>query len=258
MAGHASRARKRLASSRVEAVNTAAIASNTAKEAEWKGRFVALEAELVEARNRGVEIEIIIPGSKSDTPIVRYASRGKWGPLLRAGVKIYEYQPTMYHCKMMIMDDVWVSVGSANFDNRSFRLNDEANLNVYSAEFAAEQTRIFEQDKEKSRQFTYEDWQNRPLRKRIMETLTAPFRAQRVQTGPHRQAGYPMREGHTAANLVLVEPVEEFHENLLRQVFLCRADRQMAAHDADYLRIKRFHQRPGCFRIALARKFHLP
>jgi len=93
-------------------------------------------------------------------------------------VKIYEYQPTMYHCKMMIMDDVWVSVGSANFDNRSFRLNDEANLNVYSAEFAAEQIRIFEEDKKQSRQVTYEDWQNRSLWKRVMEMLTAPFRAQ--------------------------------------------------------------------------------
>ena len=134
--------------------------------------------ELVEACRRGVKIEIIVPGSKFDTPIVRYASRGRWGPLLRAGVKIYEYQPAMYHCKIMIMDDVWVSVGSANFDNRSFRLNDEANLNVFSEKFAAEQMRIFEEDKKQSRQVTYDDWQNRSLWNRIMETLLAPFRAQ--------------------------------------------------------------------------------
>jgi cardiolipin synthase len=134
--------------------------------------------ELVEACNRGVKIEIIVPGSKTDTPVARYASRARWGPLLKAGVKIYEYQPTMCHCKMMIMDDVWVSVGSANFDNRSFRLNDESNLNVFSAEFAAEQIRIFEEDKKHSRQVTYEDWDNRSLWKRVMEMLTAPFRAQ--------------------------------------------------------------------------------
>jgi len=61
------------------------------------------------------------------------------GPLLKTGVKIYEYEPTMYHCKMMIVDDVWVSVGSANFGNRSFRLNDEANLNIHDREFALRQ-----------------------------------------------------------------------------------------------------------------------
>src|SRR4029079_10178086 len=102
-----------------------------------------------------------LPGAKTDLPMVRYASRAKWGPLLDAGVKIYEYQPTMYHCKMMIVDDQWVSVGSANFDNRSFRLNDEANLNVLSAEFAAEQVRVFEHDKTRAHQVTYEEWKGR-------------------------------------------------------------------------------------------------
>ena len=85
---------------------------------------------LVAARKRGVEVDIILPGKHIDTQTVRRASRSRWGPLLEAGVKIYEYQPTMFHCKTMIVDDVWVSVGSTNFDNRSFRLNDEANLNV--------------------------------------------------------------------------------------------------------------------------------
>lgn len=78
------------------------------------------------------QVEIIVPGAETDSAIVKHASRGKWGPLLQAGVKIYEYEPTMYHAKVMIIDDVWVSVGSANFGNRSFRLNDEANLNVFS------------------------------------------------------------------------------------------------------------------------------
>ncbi len=133
---------------------------------------------LLEAAQRGVQIEILLPGSKTDAPSVRYASRARWGPLLAAGIKIYEYQPTMYHCKMMIVDDVWVSVGSANFDSRSFRLNDEANMNVYSSEFAAEQARVFEADKEQSHEIIYADWKKRGAGKRFMEKLTTPFRSQ--------------------------------------------------------------------------------
>jgi cardiolipin synthase len=132
----------------------------------------------VEACRRGVQVEIIVPGSKTDLPIAKHASRGKWGPLLQAGVRIYEYQPTMYHCKKMIIDDVFVSVGSANFGNRSFRLNDEANLNVYSGPFAAEQIRIFEADKAQCREKTLEEWKGRSLWARFLEVITAPFRSQ--------------------------------------------------------------------------------
>ena len=96
---------------------------------------------LVEARRRGVNVEIIVPGPITDAGLVRRASRAKWGPLLEAGVRIYEYQPTMYHAKVMMVDDYWTSVGSTNFDNRSFRLNDEANLNVFDEAFAEEQGR---------------------------------------------------------------------------------------------------------------------
>jgi len=134
--------------------------------------------EFLEAVRRGVKVEIIVPGAETDSSLVKHASRGKWGPLLKAGVKIYEYEPTMYHCKMMIVDDVWVSVGSANFGNRSFRLNDEANLNVFSREFAASQTREFEADKTRCTEVTYKDWKKRSLWKRFMEVITAPFRAQ--------------------------------------------------------------------------------
>ena len=133
--------------------------------------------QLLEARKRGSQVEIIVPGARTDTPIVRHASRSKWGPLLQAGVRIYEYQPTMYHCKMMIVDDVLVSVGSANFDSRSFRLNDESNLNVLSAYFAAEQVRLFEEDKKRSREVLYRNWQRRSVGKRLMEILSAPFHA---------------------------------------------------------------------------------
>jgi cardiolipin synthase A/B len=134
--------------------------------------------ELVDASKRGVNVEIIVPGAKTDVPIARYSSRSKWGPLLQAGIRIYEYEPTMYHCKVMIVDDVWVTVGSANFDNRSFRLNDEANLNVYSTEFAAEQARIFEDDMKNAKLVTYKDWKQRGLCTKLLERLFAPFRSQ--------------------------------------------------------------------------------
>ena len=134
--------------------------------------------EFIEAAQRGVKVEIIVPGSRMDSVIVKHASRGKWGPLLKAGVRIYEYQPTMFHCKSMIVDDVFVSVGSANFGNRSFRLNDEANLNVYSREFAESQIRVFEEDKAQCQEMTYKKWRHRSLWKRFLEVITAPFRSQ--------------------------------------------------------------------------------
>jgi cardiolipin synthase len=135
-------------------------------------------ASLVGARERGVTVEIIVPSRHIDTALVRRASRALWGPLLEAGVAIYEYQPTMYHVKVVIVDEVWTSVGSTNFDNRSFRLNDEANLNVLDAEFAAGQADVFEQDKAKSRRITLEEWRRRPWRERAVERLASLLRLQ--------------------------------------------------------------------------------
>jgi cardiolipin synthase len=133
---------------------------------------------LVAAAKRGVEIEIIVPNHHTDVPLARRASRARWGPLLEAGIAIYEYQPTMIHCKLMVVDDRWTSVGSTNFDNRSFRLNDEANLNVFGQEFAAEQARIFADDRERSRSITLEEWQDRPRREKLHELLASLLRSQ--------------------------------------------------------------------------------
>ncbi len=132
--------------------------------------------ELVRARARGVDVEIIVPGHFIDVPIVRLASRARWGPLLRAGVRIHEFQPTMLHCKVLVVDETWCSVGSTNIDNRSFRLNDEANLNVYDAAFAAEQIRFFEADRARSREIRLSRWRNR--RRVWQESIASIMRSQ--------------------------------------------------------------------------------
>lgn len=133
---------------------------------------------IIAAVRRGVRVEIIVPGTRIDSEIVRSASRARWGELLEAGVKMYEYQPTMYHCKVLVVDDYFVSVGSTNFDNRSFRLNDEANLNIYDASFAREQSRIFDEDRRRSREITFQQWRDRPLHERVLDRIASLFGAQ--------------------------------------------------------------------------------
>jgi cardiolipin synthase len=134
--------------------------------------------QLVAARKRGVSVEVLVPGRIVDTQVVRAASRSRWGRLLEAGVYFGEYQPTMFHCKLMIVDDLWVSVGSTNLDGRSLRLNDEANLNVLDADFAAEQAEMFAADRALSREVTLEEWQRRPWQVKLREKLAGLLRTQ--------------------------------------------------------------------------------
>ncbi len=133
---------------------------------------------LLDAMKRGVRVRMILPGPHTDTEVLREASRAKWGDLLAAGAEIFEYRPTMFHCKVLVVDGVWTSVGSTNFDNRSFRLNDEANLNVYGAEFARRQTDIFAADLARSRRISLEEWRERPLREKIAEKAESWLDAQ--------------------------------------------------------------------------------
>jgi cardiolipin synthase A/B len=133
---------------------------------------------LIQALKRGVKIRVITPGEIIDTETVRAASRGRWGPLLQAGAEIYEYQPTMYHCKVMIVDSMLVSVGSTNFDNRSFRLNDEANLNIFDHSFAKRQTDVFEEDLRRSKRVTFEAWSNRPWQEKLKESMASVIETQ--------------------------------------------------------------------------------
>lgn len=132
---------------------------------------------LVGARERGVRVQIIVAGP-IDSPIVRRCSRSLWGPLLEAGVEIYQYTTARYHCKMMVVDDCWVSVGSTNFDTRSFRLNDEVNLSALDTALAEELTAHFEEDKKCCHQVTLEEWNSRPATMKLIDNASALLRAQ--------------------------------------------------------------------------------
>ena len=138
---------------------------------------IALQ-QILDARKRGVAVDVIVPNSLTDVPLVRKASRNFWGQLLRAGVRIYEFQPTMYHPKLLIVDDVWASFGSTNLDERSLRLNDEATLNVFGKQFAQTQIDLFNEDLNQSRQVTLAEWQARPLTEKVTDWLASRFHSQ--------------------------------------------------------------------------------
>ncbi|WP_374001039.1 phosphatidylserine/phosphatidylglycerophosphate/cardiolipin synthase family protein [Massilia sp. CFBP 13647] len=133
---------------------------------------------LASAAKRGVKVRIIMPGKEIDAGIVRLASRERWGELLAAGVEMAEYQPTMYHVKALIVDALMVSVGSTNFDNRSFSINDEANLNVLDPDFARAQVAVFEDDWKRSRRMTLAAWNNRSWTEKISGEIASLFGSQ--------------------------------------------------------------------------------
>ena len=135
-----------------------------------------IETALVDAAGRGVRIKIIVPGPYIDKRFVREASREGWAPLLKAGIEIYEYQPTMFHCKMLVVDDSWVTVGSTNFDNRSFHLSDEANLNVSDPQFAQEQTDIFNADLKESRRIMLNELRRQHWYRKLIGNFYGIFR----------------------------------------------------------------------------------
>ncbi len=133
---------------------------------------------LIAARRRGVAIRLQVPGRYIDSILVRLATRRRWGELLEAGVQIFEYQPTMIHNKMLILDRALVSVGSTNFDMRSFGLNDEASLNIYSHAFAAQMTAVMDTDLRRARAYTLDMWHARPWWTRLAEWLLRPIESQ--------------------------------------------------------------------------------
>ncbi len=130
-----------------------------------------LEA-LVDAAERGVRLRILVPGSHIDKGIVRTAGRSVYDQLLEAGAELYEYGPTMLHAKTLTVDGAWASVGSVNFDNRSFQLHDEAALSVRDEGFATELTEQFERDIAESERIDPEAWSERGLRRRAGEAVS--------------------------------------------------------------------------------------
>lgn len=128
-------------------------------------------AELIRAVERGVEVKVIVPGKHSDHLITRRSSRRLFGKMLRAGAKIYEYQPAMMHTKALLVDGMWSVVGSTNFDHRSFGINDEVNLASFDEPLAARLQEDFRNDLRHSRRITYRKWYRRPLTERAHELL---------------------------------------------------------------------------------------
>ena len=137
-----------------------------------------LTQELCNAVKRGVCVRILTPGRKSDHFLTRSTSRGGYGPLLKAGAELYEYEAAMIHAKILIVDGLWSVVGSTNFDNRSFGINDEVNLAVRDEHLAGELNRQFVADLRDARAITLDEWNHRPVTERAPEMLGWIFERQ--------------------------------------------------------------------------------
>ena len=130
---------------------------------------------LEEARARGVRIRLLTESEMTDARPVKYAGRASYQRLLSQGIEIHEYQPTMMHAKVTIIDGHWSIVGSANFDNRSLELNDELMLGVAGASLAARLTRDFDRDITEARRIRADDWPDRPVVERLRERFWSAF-----------------------------------------------------------------------------------
>jgi cardiolipin synthase len=130
------------------------------------------------AVRRGVDVRVIVPGEYTDVPIVRHAGRFYYGTMLRRGIRIFEYQPTMMHAKTMVVDGIWTTIGSSNFDDRSFRLNDEVNVNVYDEDVAAQMEQMFFEDLARSEEVTRPRWLKRPWLERVKERIAGWLKPQ--------------------------------------------------------------------------------
>ncbi|RRV14585.1 phospholipase D-like domain-containing protein [Pseudomonas saudiphocaensis] len=126
--------------------------------------------ELLRAVRRGVEVRLLLTSRNTDHPPIRYAGQRYYPRLLRAGVRIHEYQPHFLHLKMVLIDD-WVSIGSCNFDHWNLRWNLEANLEAVDACLSASVAESFEQDFSRSKEIDLRIWNARPLRMRIHQRL---------------------------------------------------------------------------------------
>jgi cardiolipin synthase len=132
---------------------------------------------LVKAAARGVRVIVLLPG-EIDSPLTYTSSRSHYGPLLLGGIQVYEYKASLMHAKTIVVDGVWSTIGSTNFDNRSFALNQEINLTVYDIAIAHRLEQIFHEDLKYSQRITYKQWQSRSLFERAVEMFAFPIREQ--------------------------------------------------------------------------------
>jgi cardiolipin synthase len=130
---------------------------------------------LIKAAARGVSVIVLTPG-EIDSQLTYTASRSHDGRLLLGGAQIFEYQTALMHAKTMVVDGIWATIGSTNFDNRSFALNQELNLTVYDAALARRLEEIFHEDLKHSKKITYEEWQSRSIFERLFEFFTFPVK----------------------------------------------------------------------------------
>jgi cardiolipin synthase len=126
---------------------------------------------LCDAAKRGVAVRVLVPGEHIDKGLVRLAGRGVYEELLACGVRVFEFCPTMLHAKTLTIDGRWSSVGSVNFDNRSFQLQDEATLCISCERFAAELDAQFERDLKRSEEIDLDRWRDRSLRAKAVERV---------------------------------------------------------------------------------------
>ena len=129
-------------------------------------------AAFAAAVKRGVDVRVMVPATSStDSPIVQHASHHIYGRLMQAGVKIYEYRPTLLHQKTMVVDGIWSCVGSTNFDDRSFQLNDEISMGVVDRTIASELRAAFATDLSKASPQTLDGWRHRGLWHRFVDQI---------------------------------------------------------------------------------------
>jgi cardiolipin synthase A/B len=135
----------------------------------------AMREAMERAAEKGVKVRILVPGVV-DHELVRQASRAGFGRLLLAGIEVHEYRTALLHAKTLVIDGTWATVGSTNFDNRSFALNEEINVAVYDPAVARRLEVAFEEDLRHATRLEYETWKRRPVRERFFEILSLPIR----------------------------------------------------------------------------------
>ena len=129
-------------------------------------------AALGAAVRRGVDVKVMVPATSStDSPIVQHASHHQFDALLKNGVKIWEYQPTLLHQKIIVVDGIWSCVGSTNFDDRSFQLNDEISLGVLDRNVASGLRTAFANDLRSARERHYDEWHHRSLWHKLIDQI---------------------------------------------------------------------------------------